>query len=155
MPTDLPYAADAQVSLSYDELEVLRLQYQKELAQSHVTVQTKFNYAWGLVKSPVREHQVEGVRLLQDIYRTEPTRRRECLYYLALGYYKMGNYADAKSFNDLLLEKEPTNLQAESLASLIEQAVTKEGYVGMALAGGIAALGTLVIAGLIRRAVRK
>jgi len=49
-----------------------------------------------------------------------------------------------------LLEKEPTNLQAQSLASLIEQAVTKEGYVGMALAGGIAALGTLVIAGLIR-----
>jgi len=155
MPTDLPYAADAEVSLSYDELEVLRLQYQKELAQSHITIQTKFNYAWGLVKSPVREHQVEGVRLLQDIYRTEPTRRRECLYYLALGYYKMGNYADARSFNDVLLEKEPTNLQAQSLASLIEQAVTKEGYVGMALAGGIAALGTLVIAGLIRRAVRK
>ncbi|KAG6381619.1 hypothetical protein JVT61DRAFT_218 [Boletus reticuloceps] len=155
MPTDLPYAADAEVSLSYDELEVLRLQYQKELAQSHVTVQTKFNYAWGLVKSPVREHQVEGVRLLQDIYRTEPTRRRECLYYLALGYYKMGNYADAKSFNDILLDKEPTNLQAQSLASLVEQAVTREGYVGMALAGGMAALGTVVIAGLIRRAVRK
>ncbi|KAN0088479.1 hypothetical protein V8E55_005536 [Tylopilus felleus] len=150
MQTDLPYAADAKVSLSYDELEVLRLQYQKELAQSHVTVQTKFNFAWGLVKSPVRENQVEGVRILQDIYRTEPTRRRECLYYLALGYYKMGNYADAKSFNDLLVEKEPTNLQAQSLASLIEQAVTKEGYVGMALAGGVAALGTLVIAGLIR-----
>ena len=69
------------------------------------------------------------------------------------------------------MEKEPTNLQAQSLASLIEQAVTKgscsklqvfshshfisEGYVGMALAGGVAALGTLVIAGLIRRAVRK
>ena len=45
--------------------QVLRLQYQKELSQSHVTVQTKFNYAWGLVKSPLREHQVEGVRLLQ------------------------------------------------------------------------------------------
>lgn len=84
MPTDLPYAADAQVSLSYDELEVrlsgilrlsayskssqvLRLQYQKEVAQSHITVQTKFNYAWGLVKSPVRDHQVEGVRLLQGM----------------------------------------------------------------------------------------
>lgn len=46
-------------------LQVLRLQYHKELSQSHVTVQTKFNYAWGLVKSPLREHQVEGVRLLQ------------------------------------------------------------------------------------------
>lgn len=92
MPTDLPYAADAQVSLSYDELEVclsdilptngyltplqvLRLQYQKELAQSHVTVQTKFNYAWGLVKSPVREHQVEGVRLMQGMSFLRPPGR--------------------------------------------------------------------------------
>lgn len=47
---------------------MLRLQYQKELVASHVTIQTKFNYAWGLVKSPMREHQVEGVRLLQGMY---------------------------------------------------------------------------------------
>ncbi|KAL9713699.1 Mitochondrial fission 1 protein [Leucoagaricus gongylophorus] len=65
MATELPYAADAEVSLSYDELDVLRRQYQKELSESHVTIQTKFNYAWGLVKSPIRDHQVEGVQLLQ------------------------------------------------------------------------------------------
>ncbi|EED80915.1 predicted protein [Postia placenta Mad-698-R] len=155
MPTELPYAADAEVSLSYDELEVLRLQYQKELSQSHVTTQTKFNYAWGLVKSPMREHQAEGVRLLQELYRAEPSRRRECLYYLSLGHYKMGNYDEAKRFNSLLMEKEPTNLQAQSLASLIDQRITKEGYIGMAIAGGAAALGTILLASLIRRATRK
>ncbi|PCH44229.1 mitochondrial fission 1 protein [Wolfiporia cocos MD-104 SS10] len=155
MSTELPYAADAEVSLSYDELEVLRLQYQKELAQSHVTIQTKFNYAWGLVKSPIREHQVEGVRLLQDIFRAEPARRRECLYYLALGHYKMGNYEEAKRFNSLLMEREPTNLQAQSLSTLIDERVTKEGYIGMALAGGAAAIGTIILASLIRRATRK
>ena len=82
MPTEVPYAADAEISLTYDELDVLpttfltkidiyriflkvlRLQYEKEL-QDHVTVQTKFNYAWGLVKSPVHEHQVLGVKMLQ------------------------------------------------------------------------------------------
>lgn len=137
MSTELPYAADAEVSLNYDELEVrplslifamnmiltnlvqvLRAQHEKEQAQAHVTVQTKFNYAWGLVKSPMREHQVEGVRLLQgayfrsrncplpqknstEIYRAEPTRRRECLYYLALGHYKMGNFDEAKRFNGM------------------------------------------------------
>lgn len=37
--------------------------------------------------------------LSPDIYRSEPTRRRECLYYLALGYYKMGNYDEARRFN--------------------------------------------------------
>ncbi|EDR14100.1 uncharacterized protein LACBIDRAFT_171571 [Laccaria bicolor S238N-H82] len=155
MPTELPYAADAEVSLTYDELDVLRIQYQKELSQTHVTIQTKFNYAWGLVKSPVRDHQVEGVRILQDIYRGEPTRRRECLYYLALGHYKMGNFDEAKRFNALLLEKEPSNLQAQSLAQLIDKGVAREGYIGMALAGGVAAIGTIVLAGLIRRATRK
>ncbi|KAF8074893.1 hypothetical protein FPV67DRAFT_1475349 [Lyophyllum atratum] len=153
--TELPYAADAEVSLSYDELDVLRIQHEKELAQAHVTVQTKFNYAWGLVKSPMREHQVEGVRLLQEIYRAEPTRRRECLYYLALGHYKMGNFEEAKRFNGLLMEKEPTNLQAQSLGQLIDKGVAREGYIGMALAGGAAALGTILLASLVRRATRR
>ncbi|KAH8832644.1 hypothetical protein DL96DRAFT_1458555 [Flagelloscypha sp. PMI_526] len=150
--TDLPYAADAEVSLTFDELNVLRLQYQKEVSQSHITIQTKFNYAWGLVKSPTRDHQVEGVRLLQEIYRAEPTRRRECLYYLALGHYKMGNYEEARKFNDLLIEKEPTNMQALSLNQLIETGVKREGFIGMAIAGGAAALGGLLIASLVRRA---
>ena len=79
-----------------------------------------------------------------DIYRSEATRRRECLYYLALGHYKMSNYDEAKKFNGecmmmrlsavtpdtvrtpaLLLEKEPSNLQAQSLSSLIEKAVAR------------------------------
>lgn len=78
-----------------------------------------------------------------DLYRSEPTRRRECLYYLALGHYKMGNFEEAKQFNGvygcpcslnyvadlnpagLLMEKEPTNLQALSLAQLIEKGVTR------------------------------
>ncbi|KAJ7180536.1 hypothetical protein C8R46DRAFT_886550 [Mycena filopes] len=171
MASDLPYAADAEVSLSYDELEVLRIQYQKELAQGYVTVQTKFNYAWGLVKAPIRDHQVEGVRLLQELYRAEPTRRRECLYYLALGHFKMGNFDEAKKFNALLMEKEPSNMQAHSLAQLIDKGVARgtssllhglpaaylasEGYIGMALVGGAAAIGTLLVAGLLRRATRK
>ncbi|KAH8116282.1 mitochondrial fission 1 protein [Phellopilus nigrolimitatus] len=154
MTTDVPYAADAEQALSYDELEVLKLQYEKEVDAGHVTVQSKFNFAWGLVKSPRREHQVQGVKLLQDIYREEPARRRECLYYLALGQYKMGNYEEAKRFNGLLLEKEPSNLQAQSLSGLIDTKMTREGYIGLALAGGAAAIGTLLLAGLVRRANR-
>jgi mitochondrial fission 1 protein len=119
--TELPYAADASVSLTYDELEVLKRQYQKEEEAGHVTVQTKFNYAWGLVKSPQAESIGMGLRLLQgildsipqyqlfpmnaewiiEIYRAEATRRRECLYYLALGYYKIADYTNAKKFNGM------------------------------------------------------
>lgn len=149
--TEIPYAADAEISLTYDELEVLKIQYVKEQAQGHITVQTKFNYAWGLVKSPQREHQEQGVRLLQEIYRSEPTRRRECLYYLALGYYKLGDYENARKFNNLLIDKEPHNLQAQSLNDLIDKSITREGYIGMGLAGGAALLGTILIASIVRK----
>ena len=142
-----------------------------------------------------------ALRIDAELYRMEPGRRRECLYYLALGHYKMGNYEEARRFNGaqsmsysgfwsliirsfrlpllecyiaLLLDKEPTNMQAQSLAQLIDKGVTRgasllytfalscamltclvEGYIGMALAGGAAAVGTLLLAGLIRRAARK
>lgn len=42
--------------------------------------------------------------LATEIYRAEPQRRRECLYYIALGHYKMGNMEDARKFNSEFLE---------------------------------------------------
>ena len=42
----LPDAADADSPLKFDELQVLRAQYEKE--GYYVGVQTKFNYAWVL-----------------------------------------------------------------------------------------------------------
>ncbi|KAG8949851.1 mitochondrial membrane protein [Tulasnella sp. 424] len=148
--TELPYAADAEDSLTYDELEVLRLQYEKELTQGHASVQTKFNYAWGLIKAPERDHQAKGVKLMQDIYKTEALRRRECLYYISLGLYKMQEYSESQRYIEMLLSKEPRNLQAQSLKELIDKAVTKDGYIGMALVGGAAAIGTLLLASLVR-----
>jgi fission 1 protein len=54
-----------------------------------------------------------------------------------------------------LLQKEPGNMQAQSLGGLIDQKVAQEGYIGMALAGAAALVGTLVVAGVVRRAARK
>lgn len=34
-----------------------------------------------------------------EIYRSDPPRRRECLYYLSLGHFKMGNFDEARRFN--------------------------------------------------------
>jgi len=135
------------------ELQVLRSQYEKE--GEYVSLQTKFNYAWGLIKSNDRLEQQEGVRLLSDIFRASPDRRRECLYYLALGNYKLGNYAEARRYNDNLMEIEPNNLQAQSLAQLIEDKVNKEGLVGMAIVGGLAVAAGAVGAMILRGAQRK
>ncbi|KAK3391085.1 hypothetical protein B0H63DRAFT_467227 [Podospora didyma] len=150
--TQLPYAIDAETSLDPAELNVLRAQYEKE--GDMVGVQTKFNYAWGLVKSNTRPDQHLGVMLLSEIFRTSPERRRECLYYLALGNYKLGNYGEARRYNDLLLDKEPTNLQASNLRTLIDDKVAREGLVGVAIVSGVAVAAGL-IGGFLLRNVRK
>lgn len=115
------------------------------------------------------------MRMIAEIYRSDPPRRRECLYYLSLGHYKMGNFEEAKRFNGepacfspllsqrslhkkppaLLMEREPHNQQAQSLNALIEKGVAREGYIGMALMGGAAAVGGVLIAGLLRRGGRR
>ncbi|KAL9095226.1 MAG: hypothetical protein Q9165_002482 [Trypethelium subeluteriae] len=151
MSSQLPYAADAESPLKPAELQVLRAQYEKE--GEYVSLQTKFNYAWyskGLIKSQNRSEQQEGVRLLSEIFRNSPERRRECLYYLALGNYKLGNYAEARRYNDLLLDLEPGNLQAGSLRGLIDDKVAKEGLMGAAIVGGLA-VGAAVVGSLIFR----
>ncbi|CAG8487279.1 2010_t:CDS:2 [Acaulospora morrowiae] len=145
--TDLPYAADAELSLSSDELGVLRRQYDHEGAE--VTTQTKFNYAWGLIKSKKKPDQQLGVQLLAEIFQDSPERRRECLYYLALGHFKLGEYTNAKEFNNQLLEREPDNLQALNLKHMIEENLKKEGVMGMLIASGVFAVGAVVVGSLL------
>jgi len=154
MPSDnLPHAVDAESPLKEAELQVLRNQYEKE--GQFVGVQTKFNYAWGLIKSDKRPEQQMGVRLLTDIFRDHTERRRECLYYLALGNYKLGNYAEARRYNDRLLENEPANLQSQSLRGLIDDKVAKEGMLGVAIVSGVALAAGLVGSALWRGMSRR
>lgn len=76
---------------------------------------------------------------------------------------------------DLLLHVEPSNMQAQSLKALIDQAETREGYIGewrrfcgnsirhaerfwnsgIGLVAGAAALGGLVVASLYKQARRR
>lgn len=109
----------------------------------------------GLVKSTNRGDQQLGVRLLSDIFRTSPERRRECLYYLALGNYKLGNFAEARRYNDFLLEKEPGNLQAANLRQLIDDKVAKEGLLGVAILSGVGIAAGVVGAFIMRNAKKR
>jgi mitochondrial fission 1 protein len=72
-----------------------------------------------------------------------------------LGNYKLGNYAEARRYNDLLLDLEPANLQAGSLKTLIDDKVAREGLVGVAIVGGLAVaagvVGSLLFRGSRRR----
>lgn len=107
------------------------------------------------MKSNTRADQHLGVMLLSEIFRTSPERRRECLYYLALGNYKLGNYGEARRYNDLLLENEPANLQASNLRTLIDDKVAKEGLVGVAIVSGVAVAAGVIGGILLRNLGRK
>ncbi|KAJ3300014.1 mitochondrial membrane protein [Borealophlyctis nickersoniae] len=141
---NLPYASEVEASLSAQELGVLKEQYFKEIEKPRP--QTKFNYAWALVRSRTKTDQQEGIRLLHEIYRDLPNRRRECLYYLALGEYKLGNYRDARKYNDTLLQLEGQNPQALALRQLIDDKVKTEGLMGMAIVGAAVAAAGIDIA---------
>ncbi|RKP37754.1 mitochondria fission 1 protein [Dimargaris cristalligena] len=147
-PSTLPLAVDAETPLSRPELDVLRRQFDRE--SPNVTVQTKFNYAWGLVKSNYRKDQEKGITLLLEVHQEAPNRQRECLYYIALGFYKLGNYAEARRFNQALLAYEPKNEQALSLGELIDKKVSKDGILGLALLGASVAVGAILV-GFLRR----
>ena len=77
------------------------------------------------------------------------------MYYLALGNWKLGNYQEARRYNDILLDREPGNMQAASLKALIDDKVQKEGLVGVAIVGGIAVAAGVVGSLLFRGASRK
>ncbi|CAG8512183.1 8276_t:CDS:2 [Paraglomus brasilianum] len=149
MSEKLPYAIEADVPLGNAELEVLKGRYQKELPE--VTTQTKFNYAWGLVRSRRQTCNKEGIKLFYEIYNESRERRRECLYYLALGHYKVGEYRKAKEHNNQLLQLEPNNQQALSLAEVIDEKVNREGIIGAAITGVLVALGALVVGIIAKR----
>lgn len=109
----------------------------------------------GLIKSPSRPDNQLGIQLLSEIFRSSPERRRECLYYLALGNYKLGSYAEARRYNELLMDLEPDNLQAASLRELIDEKVQREGLVGVAIVGGLAVAAGVVGSFLLRGARAK
>ena len=74
---------------------------------------------------------------------------------MALGNFKLGSFAEARRYNDSLLEFEPGNLQAQSLRDLIDEKVQKEGLMGMAIVGGVAVaagvLGSMLFRGTRQR----
>ena len=86
---------------------------------------TKFSYAWGLVRSKDKDDIRRGVSLLEELRFADPSRDRECRYYLAVGHFKLGNYGEAKSFILPLIKMEPRNDQFQSLLSEIDAALNR------------------------------
>ncbi|CUS23282.1 LAQU0S09e01288g1_1 [Lachancea quebecensis] len=146
----LPTLEDAYGSLSVDQLEILRQQVLSEGGEL-ASIQSRFNYAWGLIKSTEQDDQRLGVKLLTDIYKESSMRRRECLYYLTIGCYKLGEFSTAKRYSDALCSHEPDNKQARTLQSMVENKIQRESFKGIAIASGCVAVAATVAGMLFRK----
>lgn len=84
--------------------------------------------------------------MLEDLCNSGmPEARRDYLFYLAVGNTKLKDYTRAKELVKKFLSVEPQNRQAQELDKYIQERLTKEGLMGMAVVGGAA----LVVGGLV------
>lgn len=145
-----PALKDVEHTIPEERLTILRNQVESE--KPNVSIQTQFNYAWGLIKTskPRLAHQ-QGVEILKSLYKQSPDIRKDCLYYMAMGSLKLGDYTSARQYIEELLEMEPENGQGRAMKRVIEDKITKEGLIGLGVAGGILAVGIGVVGALVRR----
>lgn len=149
--SDLIYPAlkDLEHTISIERLNILRNQVESE--KPDPSSQSLFNYAWGLIKSKGYRYQQEGVDILKQLYKKDLSVRKDVLYFLSMGSLKLGDYSNARQYIEELLALEPENNQARALKSVIEDKITREGLIGIGIAGGLLAIGVGVVGALIRR----
>ncbi|KAM9500971.1 mitochondrial fission 1 protein [Clarias gariepinus] len=141
--------------VSPEDLKRFEKKYNLELAKGAVSKETKFEYAWCLIRSKYTDDMRKGIQLLEDlVQKSSKDDQRDFLFYLAVANYRLKEYEKALKYIRILLKNEPGNNQAIEMEKLINQALKKDGLVGMAIVGGIG-LGVAGLAGLIGLAVAK
>ena len=112
--------------------------YNAEVQKGDVSTDTTFEYAMYLIRSKYSSHIKKGVDLLHELSQNDmKDDSRDILFYLSVANFRLKEYEKALKFIRALLGNEPTNLQALEMEKLIEEALKKDGLVGMAIVGGI------------------
>ncbi|XP_041821323.1 mitochondrial fission 1 protein [Chelmon rostratus] len=138
-----------------EDLLKFEKKYNNELVKGAVSKDTKFEYAWCLIRSKYSDDIKKGIVLLEElVQKASKDDSRDFLFYLAVANYRLKEYEKALKYIRTLLRNEPGNKQAQELENLINKALKKDGLVGMAIVGGIG-LGVAGLAGLIGLAVSK
>ncbi|KAG7330244.1 hypothetical protein KOW79_006466 [Hemibagrus wyckioides] len=138
-----------------EDLQRFEKKYNLEVSKGTVSKDTKFEYAWCLTRSKYSNDIKKGIVLLEElVQKSAKDDQRDYLFYLAIANYKLKEYERALKYVRILLKNEPGNKQALEMEKLINEALKKDGLVGMAIVGGIG-LGVAGLAGLIGLAVAK
>lgn len=134
----------AEEFVEYDEIIRLEKQYTEEECSGKLTLNTQFQYACCLVQSRYKDDIRKGINIFRQLCRGEHD-SRDFLFFLALGHYKLGECTAASKFIQRLLTIEPNNSQAMELKEMIDCKATKDGVLGLALSGGLMAVGVALL----------
>ncbi|CAN8076187.1 unnamed protein product [Agarophyton chilense] len=134
--------AEVDLSAELDRFEEI---YMKECMKSRPNPTAKFNYAWALIRSKERANIRKGVIMMQGLLEDRYA-DRDCLYYMALGYYRLDDVVSSRKCLDKLLKIAPNCRQAISLMDIVEDKITKDGVIGISIVSGIAVVGGLLAA---------
>lgn len=139
-----------------EDLRAFERQYYDEINQSSPSNQTKFNYAWCLIKSTNRRDIAKGIALLEELSeRGDDDARRDYLFYLAVGLTKMKDYDRALECVKIFLRAEPQNRQAQELLKVIEGERKKDAIKGAAITVGTVSVVTGLAIGLASAFLKK
>ncbi|TMW60450.1 hypothetical protein Poli38472_000492 [Pythium oligandrum] len=125
---------------SMEELEAAREAYLEAHEHDQPPHGVKFRYAVALVKSTKRDDKRRGQALLEDLLRDE-YKPKECLYWLALTAYGLGEYRISRSHCERLLRMEPSHSRALALHQCIKDVTINDGVVGLGLVSVVVVAG--------------
>uniref|UniRef100_A0A8C7SH49 Mitochondrial fission 1 protein n=1 Tax=Oncorhynchus mykiss TaxID=8022 RepID=A0A8C7SH49_ONCMY len=115
--------------VSPEDLLKFEKKYSTELAKGDLTKDTKFEYAWCLIRNDINK----GIVLLDElVHKGTKDDQRDYLFYLAIGNYKLKEYERGLKSIRILLKNEPGNTQALDLEKLIVKAMRKDTLQGLA-----------------------
>lgn len=84
----------------------------KELSDKKcVSAKTQFEYAWCLVRSKYGADINNGIKILETLCTDDKDNKRDYIYYIAIAYTRIKDYATAQNYVRAFLEIEPNNQQ--------------------------------------------
>lgn len=107
---------------------------------------------WALVHSRNMSDVAAGLKLselLMDRPDMDEVCSREVIYLRAVGKFRTGKYLEARQQLEELLKLRPDSHQASSLKKEVDDAIVRDGLIGVGVVGGVLGFAALVIGGLL------
>lgn len=127
-----------KLKIEYGSSEIInreRQLYEAELNEvnSKVIQTYRLNYGVVLAFSGNRQNNYKGIELLSEQLDLSPLYTSDCLLYMAIAKYNLGEYRDGRILCEDLLKREPTRVSASNLYELIRAKVKEDGRAGLGL----------------------